>query len=57
MLRKVILKPLSLGIESRLLRKLLLTLLHSNSLSFDPHALSISLYVVTIKVCSIMVCR
>ena len=55
MLRKVILKPLSLGIESRLLRKLLLTLLHSNSLSFDPHALSISLYVVTIKVCSIMV--
>ena len=37
MLRKAILKPILLGIESRLERKSLLTLLQSNSSSIDSH--------------------
>ena len=39
MLRKAILKPLSLGMELRLVKKSLLTLLHSTSL-FDSHAVN-----------------
>ena len=39
-LRKAILKPLSLGMELRLVRKSLLTLLHFTSSLFDSHVVN-----------------